>query len=319
MKKIILFLTILLLTGCNSYTELNDLSIVNTLGIDYKDNNYNINLSIIEKDNNNSIIKTYSSKSKNFNKAINNIYLTSNKKLYLSHIDLLILTPNSINYKLDNILNELIKNNEYRNNFLVVLMNEESFNKFFETNKEANDITNLIKINSKETSYTEPKELETFLKEILANNNSYLPTISFKNDNLNIEGFTLVRDKKIYKTLSIEDSILLNILKKHSNKTYIDNINIYNSNIKITNKKNIINIDLYLNTDTNDKKKINKLKKRIYSFLDKYKEIDYDILGLKELVKKNNYNYYKKENNLLKKLDFKIKIYNTKQDNYIKE
>ncbi len=49
MKKIILLLfSILLLTGCSSYTELNDLGIVNLLGIDYKDNNFEVYVKVLE-------------------------------------------------------------------------------------------------------------------------------------------------------------------------------------------------------------------------------------------------------------------------------
>ena len=47
MKKIILLLSIFLLTGCFDYTELNDLSIVSMIIIDKIDNNYSVSFEIL--------------------------------------------------------------------------------------------------------------------------------------------------------------------------------------------------------------------------------------------------------------------------------
>ena len=48
MKKIlILLITTLFLTGCTSYIELNDLAVINAIGIEYKNNTYNFYASIV--------------------------------------------------------------------------------------------------------------------------------------------------------------------------------------------------------------------------------------------------------------------------------
>ena len=317
MKKI-LFLIILIfaLTGCTSYTELNDLSIVNTLGIDYIDNNYLLTLTTIERDNENDKINTFSSKKESLDKAINNIYLTSNKKIYLSHIDLLIITPDVINNKLDELLNNFLKSNEYRNNFQVIIMNKEDMNTFFNNGISSKEITNLIDINSRETSIVYKKELEEFIKEILIDNNSYLPTISFKNNTINLVGYTIIKNKKTYNTLSIKDSIILNIFEHKANNLNINDINIYHTDIRTKTNKNKIYFEIYLTTDTDNKKKISTLKKDMMLFLEKYRDEDVDILKLQELIRKNHYSYYKKNNDLLSKLKFKIKIINKKQNDY---
>lgn len=317
MKKI-LFLIILIftLTGCTSYTELNDLSIVNTLGIDYIDNNYLLTLTTIERDNENDKINTFSSKKESLDKAINNIYLTSNKKIYLSHIDLLILTPEVINNKLDELLNNFLKSNEYRNNFQVIIMNKEDMNTFFNNGISSKEITNLIDINSRETSIVYKKELEEFIKEILIDNNSYLPTISFKNNTINLVGYTIIKNKRTYNTLSIKESIILNIFEHKANNLNINDINIYHTDIRTKTNKNKIYFEIYLTTDTDNKKKISTLKKDMMLFLEKYRDEDVDILKLQELIRKNHYSYYKKNNDLLSKLKFKIKIINKKQNDY---
>ena len=72
MKKIIIIVLVLLLTGCTSYTELNDLSIVNTMGIDYSDN-YKVYISVKNSKNKEDI---FSSINSNLDKAINDIYLS---------------------------------------------------------------------------------------------------------------------------------------------------------------------------------------------------------------------------------------------------
>lgn len=318
MKKIFLLLIfIFLLTGCNSYTELNDLSIVNTLGIDYQDNKYNLVLSTIERDKDNDSINVYSSNKKSLNRALNDIYLTSNKKLYLSHIDLLILTPNSINNKLNEILNNFLKDNQYRNNFQVIIMNSDDLNTFFNKKIASKEVTNLIDINSKETGIIYKKELEEFLNDILIDNNSVLPTITFNDDILTLSSYTLIKDKKTDKVLSTDDSIILNLLNKKTERTCINDINIYHSDIRIKISKNKINFEIYLTTDTDDKYNIKRLKRKILSFLEAYENKDIDILKLSELIKKNDYSYYKNNKDLLSKLEFKIKIVNKKQNNYI--
>ena len=181
MKKIlILILAIFCFTGCNSYTELNDLSIVSTIGIDYQDNKYLLMISTIDgKKQDNSIEKkiiTYESKKSNLEEAFQEIYLKSDKKLYLSHLDLLILTKNAINQKLPEIINNFLENNEYRNNFDVAYLDNYSLSDFKEDNILAETINNLIKTNQKETGFTNTKDFETLLKELLIDKNSYLPT-----------------------------------------------------------------------------------------------------------------------------------------------
>ena len=316
-KSLFLIIIIFSITGCNSYTELNDLSIVNALGIDYKNNEYNITLSTIERNDTDDNINIYSSNKSSLNEAINDFYLTSDKKLYLSHIDLLILTPNSINYKLNEILDNFLKNNEYRNNFQVIIMNSNDIAKFFNLKINSKKITDLIDTNSNETAIVQKKEVEELINDILIDNNSYLPTISFKDNNFILSGYTLITNKKIGSTITKDKSIILNLLNNKLNKAYIDHINIYHSDIRIKTNKNKINFDIYLTTDTNDKTKLENLKNKINKFLKKYENSSIDILKLKELIKKNNYFYYKNNKDLITKLRFKINIINQKQNNYI--
>lgn len=49
MKKLLIILIIITLTGCSSYIELNDLAIINSIGIQKDDNNYKISISLLMK------------------------------------------------------------------------------------------------------------------------------------------------------------------------------------------------------------------------------------------------------------------------------
>ena len=197
----ILISLILLLTGCTSYTELSDLSIVSTIGIDYQEDKYHLTVNVIDgKLDDQEIeksITTFTSENTSLEEAFNDIYLKSSKKLYLSHLDLLIITEDAINQKFSAIIHNFLENNEYRNNFNVVLLSNTSLSDFMTQNIQAEDINNLIATNQKETALSVVKDFEMIVKELLIDKNSYLPTISYLNEELTLNGFTLIKNYQI--------------------------------------------------------------------------------------------------------------------------
>lgn len=319
-KIIFLILLVFLSSGCSSYTELNDLSIVNTLAIDYKDNKYELILQIIEGINNNDSIEkeitTISSNEKSLDESFNKLYINSKKKLYLSHIDLLILTEEAINNNLIEITTNFLENNEYRNNFNVVLLKDIPLKEFMENKVLAEDINNLVKTNQKETSITRTKDFEEMIKDLLINGNTYLPTISYHNNELSLKGYTLINNYKIYEELSYKDSILLNLLSNQVMRAYLNGNNIYDNQTIITTKNNNISFK-FLTTIDEDKDFINQTKIDLENFLKKYQEKDYDILKLTEKVRKNNYSYYKNTPDLLEKLTFNFTFILKEKENYL--
>lgn len=319
-KIIFLILLVFLSSGCSSYTELNDLSIVNTLAIDYKDNKYELILQIIEGINNNDSIEkeitTLSSNENSLDESFNKLYINSKKKLYLSHIDLLILTEEAINNNLIEITTNFLENNEYRNNFNVVLLKDIPLKEFMENKVLAEDINNLVKTNQKETSITRTKDFEEMIKDLLINGNTYLPTISYHNNELSLKGYTLINNYKIYEELSYKDSILLNLLSNQVMRAYLNGNNIYDNQTIITTKNNNISFK-FLTTIDEDKDFINQTKIDLENFLKKYQEKNYDILKLTEKVRKNNYSYYKNTPDLLEKLTFNFTFILKEKENYL--
>ena len=123
MKKMIIIF-ILFLTGCN-YTELNNLSIIKTIGISYQDNNYILYAQLIDTNDKDSPTKTtiITVSDNSFTNLFSALKKQVNKKIFYSHIDLLILdfSLKDNNYK--DIIKYFISNNEFRNDFQCILSN----------------------------------------------------------------------------------------------------------------------------------------------------------------------------------------------------
>ncbi len=178
MKKILILTIILLLTGCNNYTELNDLAIIKSIGIS-KDDNYTLYAEIINKVDKENIPekKIYEIKAKKIDELFTNIKTMVNKEIHLSHIDLIILNNKLDKKDLENIIKYFINHQELRNDFLVVISSKikevltnskyDEIEKIIITNKESK---NIIKINFDEVidKYLNNKPFK--LSEIIYNN-----------------------------------------------------------------------------------------------------------------------------------------------------
>ena len=94
MKKLLIILIIITLTGCSSYIELNDLAIINSIGIQKDDNNYKISISLlneVDKDTLEPSLRLIEINNTNLNLAFEELSLNLNKQIYLSHLNLLVI------------------------------------------------------------------------------------------------------------------------------------------------------------------------------------------------------------------------------------
>ena len=268
MKKIFILLPLLfILTGCNSYIELNELGIINIISIEKNNNDYKLNASIIEdvEKNGTPISKIYESNGKTIFEAIDNLGNSLNKKIYLSHLDLLIINETIKTNELEEIINYFLNNNESRNNFLIV--NTNNTNDII-NNTTWQEINNLIKLNEKENS----KAIYTTMYDLINNYYKkepiYLTNIDF-NNKIFINGITKLYNNK-YSLIEDKDTIFINYLLNNINTYKInfdcsDNkylyLNILTSNTNNINNKIIITNEIKVITnDCNlDKKKINNM------------------------------------------------------------
>ena len=322
MKKLLLVLLITtFITGCSSYTELNDLGLVSLLGLDYKDDMYQIYVTIMEGNQDDGTLeknqKYFYSEANTLEEAFQKITLQSDKKIYLSHIDCLLITEELIDNKLKNVLTNFLNNNESRNNFNIVLV-KDNLETYFNENITADKINKLILINSNESGTITEMDFEIFLKNLLIDSNSSIPTISYNEDNLQVEGFTLIKNYRVFDSLNLEESFIFNLLNNNVNHAIFKNSTIYDSEsiIKTNKNKVIINIDITTDRSSSIDKDIKNLAKSLFNF---YKEEDYDLLKLKNKIKQNDYLYYTDTNNLLEKIELKINIDTKLKNNYIEE
>ena len=125
MKKIlIIILTLLLCTGCFDYKEINDLAIINAIGVDYENDEYVITLEIlndqIDKDSSKITSYTKVGYGKNLTSAIENAADKLSKQLIFNHIKLMILSKSIIEEKFENIIDLFLRNTYFRENFYVI-------------------------------------------------------------------------------------------------------------------------------------------------------------------------------------------------------
>ena len=128
MKKILLLLLILLLTGCYNYRELNDLAIVSAIGIDYKDNNFEVSIQIVnpKKQQDSSSANEpdfiiYKSKAKTLQEAFRNVVDTSPNRIYGSHLEILIISEEIAKNHMDKLFDFFAREPEARSEFNILI------------------------------------------------------------------------------------------------------------------------------------------------------------------------------------------------------
>ncbi len=280
MKKLSLLLSFLFLfTGCNSYTELNDLGIINMIGIEKKENNYNLYATILEKEKEDEepTNTLYEIKGETIQESFNHLSLRLSKKIYLSHLDLLVINDSIKTNELNNLINFFLNESESRNNFLVVTTNNI---KDLLENAKFQEINNLVKINEETTS----KSIYTTMFDVMNNYYSKKP-IYFTNldatKNISINGLTKLEKNK-YEFINENKSLFINYLINNisslkinltcdSNKYLYLNILSSNTNtikdtLIITNEIKVITNDCQLNKDSINKKINTYLQNNIKEF-----------------------------------------------------
>ena len=295
MKKIIILIIILLLTGCNSYIELNDLGIIQIIGLEKIDDNYKLTTSIIEKvdEDTNPIISIYTIEGNTIPELFNKLSLSLNKKIYLSHLDTLIINDSIKTNELENIINFFLNNNESRNDFLIITTND-IYNVINNTKSE--NITDLVKLNEKENSQSIYTTMYDLINNYYNKKPIYLTNIKYQ-DKLFINGITKIEHNK-HIQIDEDKSIIINYLLNNINTYKINfrcdnnkflylnilssNTNYLNNKLLITNEIKVITNDCNLNKDKINKTINNYLKDNLKEFTNKKITINNTIRGIYE-------------------------------------
>lgn len=302
-KSLIILVVLLLSTGCLNYVELNNIGIINTIGISKQDDYFIININMLTpKENDLEKKQEFETKALSIEEAFDKLYLITEKNINISHLELLILNKTLSKKDYDEIIRFFLRRSDSRNNFNIVIL--ENYSKDYITKYNSSDINELIKTNSNEDGIIIPKTFDEMIEDISNIGISYIPTIKI-DKKVEILGYRSIYKEE--KLLSKQDSLIYNYIKDKIVKCYIVDKNL---NIKIEKNKTLIDINknvitINIKSTINDFEKTNKnnykevLEKYIISFLNTN-----DKSYFYNLIKKYNYNYYKKNN----EIDIKFKI-----------
>jgi len=317
-KLVLLIVICFFMTGCVSYTELNELGIIDMILIDKKDDNYIVTINMLTPKKDDLEAKTtYSATDLTLDKCLGDLYLYSSKKISFSHLELMVFTPNIAKKEYDEIINLFLNRVDSRNTFNTVII--DNYEKLF--NYKSRDINDLININNSESGIVETKQFDDVIKDILELEISYIPRLTIK-DTLLIEGYQSIYDKN--KLLTKEESIGYNFITNNIHQsTFTSNnigfkLNSPNTSIKVDKNKiqinvnstyQIVNNNTNINNDKDLEKECNKaIKKYISAFLK-----DNNLNYFYNIIKKYDYKYYLDTNNI--KIEFDINTNLVKVDN----
>ena len=322
MKKIILLIIILLLCSCYDYQELNDINIISSIGIDYKDNNYEVSLEIVnsEKDGSNTKITTEIIKGTDDNiaNAFNKAISASDKEVYMEHLKLLILSDNAAKEGINNIIDFTIRDIHLTNNFSIVLTSniEELFNLKVDNDSVSSKIVDMMETMSNKKKM---EDIDFIASHLLSKKQDVaFPLVEIENEDIKIEQIGYFSYDKLIDYL---DNKIYNFIILDNNTTNFTNdsnvISIYKKKIKydITKDKITIKINGYGEAKEINKKydlknkndyqeiqdSINKkIEEEINYFINNTYDKDSDLLGFKKM-------YYKKYKTEKDNIDIEIK------------
>lgn len=285
MKKIILLLIVLLTTSCTN-NDINNLAIINEIAIDYN-GIYKVYMKVLESDEKYEI---YKEEGTTIDECFSNLNNKINKKIYLTHLEVLALSNTLSEKNYSEIFNFFMKQESSRNSFDTIIVDKIDKNLFdFETK----DIENLLRLSITTTGLVNQKTLDEIIKDILNFNISYIPYIDLTNKE--VKGYKSIYE--VNKLMTKEESIAINFIfnKIDSIALLIDNKNYKLENCNTINdvKDNTIKINISCNMEGEEKN-----KEIVKSYLE---EITNDYIN------NNNKNYFNYLGNKFNVKNYKIK------------
>lgn len=150
MKKNIILLTsiILIITGCSKYRELNHISIISTITIEYKNNEYHLTLQeILPEKGENKVDYNYKYRettAKNLTQAFNNIINNSPKDIYLEKVQNVIIS-NKNKDKITKDFFKYFKEKKNINPYSNYIISKDSLKKVLKISNDYNYLSSILK------------------------------------------------------------------------------------------------------------------------------------------------------------------------------
>lgn len=321
MKKLIILLTsVFLISGC-SYTEINDLAIASSIGIDYENEEYKLTAQIMDiKSSDSGMTKEsaliYESTGKTIAKAINNFSVRYPKNVYLGHLEFIVLSKEASEKKLDDIFDYFLRAPEARTSSFVVIANEESANSIINPKNEqegsfpTESLKSVLMDATKRNGTVNDITLEEFLSFYLKTGIDPVVPLIKKTENKGMTASATVIEKmipisknKLHTPLSEKESIAYNTLNNNYDQVVIDckyknkdfGALIYNPKssveVKIKNNQIDITVNIKFESKINEMdKKINLINKDVHNKIKQEinKEMESYIQKLINYSKENN-------------------------------
>ena len=344
MKKIIILLILMLgLTGCSNYHELNDLAIVSAIGIEKEDDKYKVSLELykeVKESNSGSASKEsqdISGTGKSIDEAINNSSFTSEKLLYFSHIQAIIIDSDLAKEGISSIMDYLSRNTEFSFVSYIVVSDDEKPSEIISKKDIKNEIigdaisSRFNTTDQNNSAFVYNKYFEFLEQYINKNQDIYAPLIKVKDKQIVIEEAAIFKEDKMVDKLDSLDTKAFSLLSNNTDSLYYKLnhnggyivIRIFEgrSKIKIRNGKLVFDINVTsdideANTEINtlDDENIKKLNKQMESaikndvdaLLKTLKSSNSDALGLNDVI----YNTYGKIVKDWKEFEVEIKVNN---------
>lgn len=331
MKKKILLLLIILFstTGCVSYTELNELGIISAIGISKDDDRFVVTTNFIlpRKDDGESTYdtETFESSGISIDEALNNIYLKSNKKIYLSHVELVAIDTEVATNDLAKVVSFFLQNEEARNAFPIILVKDHTPQELLKLHDAPDTIQHILDINKQEYGTTFLLSLEDFAKMLLEQNTAILPVFTIE-DVPTSQGLAMIEDKKLKGFLTEEESnaylYLTNEITSLNltvpcQKDIPSELKVKENITLISNKENQIIIEIKSKIQGDENTCLlplpvlyeNEITRRINLLIEKTKQENIDLLQFTKLIYRNDFNYYKKHSsNLFEHITYDIRF-----------
>lgn len=322
MKKIILLICCLFLTGCYDYQELNNRAIISGAAIDYQNQNFNVTLEVLNNKKSSGSSKEDTSDKTYYiegtGKSISEAFLDCNSKIskdpYYAHLKVLVIGEEVAKEKMEQIFDYFIREPSIRNIFLPVVASGNSAKDIIMTTSKENPVASqaiqtMIENNKTANSVNVQKDYEKFLDEILDKYiDSYLNTVTKNENNIYINGIASFKDNHYAFSFNEKEATTFNAMANNSKNYYINildedenlTINVYDSKTSIEFKDNKITIngDLKATVIEDNKnyalrnpesyEKLNEIftkeiQKQYSNIIEKLKNTQTDMLGIKKI------------------------------------
>ena len=222
MKKIILIILLLTLSGCYDYKEINDLAIITAIGIDHKDEEYKITLEVLndQGDKDSGKIKSYTKtgSDKSLAKALEEAADSLSDQANYTHVKLMILSDTITDGRFASIIDFFMRSTYFRENFYVISSMDTEPEKILEKNTDENPVASTAIINLLESQdYSSNsgvlKTFDQIVEETLAfGKDTCFSNITLDDEQFRVDGLSIF-DKYEYKdTISNEFATIYNIL-----------------------------------------------------------------------------------------------------------